>query len=232
MSRVADRARSRWLPSAVAVALLAVWLVALAGCTADRPVTPLPSSPATPAGSSGPSGASTADSPTGADSPTDAAASAAGWSIGCPSADGAVLPSGLPAVTLPCLDGGRDVELARLRGPLVVNVWGTWCGPCRAEAPFLAEVSEQGAGKVTFLGVDYDDEAAAQTVAAFAAAAGWHYPQVLDRTMLLRSRLPVVGTPMTVLVRADGSVAQVHPGAWQSAAALRQAIDDELGVRL
>ena len=41
-----------------------------------------------------------------------------------------------------CLGGGREVRLAGLRGkPMMINVWAQWCGPCREEAPYLAEVA-------------------------------------------------------------------------------------------
>ena len=63
----------------------------------------------------------------------------------CPRSDSdvAAVPSGLPDVVLPCLGGGREVRLAGLRGkPMMINVWAQWCGPCREEAPYLAEVRQ------------------------------------------------------------------------------------------
>ena len=56
--------------------------------------------------------------------------------------------SDLPAVTLPCFGGGPDVDLSTLEGPLVVNLWAVWCGPCRKEMPVLEEFHQQYGDRV------------------------------------------------------------------------------------
>ena len=66
-------------------------------------------------------------------------------------------------MTLPCLGGGPAVDLAALRGPLVVNLWDSYCGPCREEMPVLQEFHDQYGDRVGVLGIDYEDP---QTVSA------------------------------------------------------------------
>jgi thiol-disulfide isomerase/thioredoxin len=66
------------------------------------------------------------------------------------------------------LEGGTDAyeaTLARLRGhPVVVNVWASWCGPCRFEFPTLQRLSARYGKRVAFLGINYEDsDAAART---------------------------------------------------------------------
>ena len=74
--------------------------------------------------------------------------------------------------------GGKHVSLADYRGKtLVINVWGSWCPPCRLETPDLIAEAKAGALRsVAFLGIDTTEPASA--VRAFVAAKGIPYPQV------------------------------------------------------
>ena len=56
-------------------------------------------------------------------------------------------PGSLPDLTLPCLGGGRDVDLAGLRGPLLLNFWSQTCGPCQQESPLLEKFSSAARGR-------------------------------------------------------------------------------------
>ena len=65
----------------------------------------------------------------------------------------------LPDLTLPPLTaGGSSLELAELRGPAVVNLWATWCAPCRRELPAFQTVSE-ARPDVRFIGIDIGEDA-------------------------------------------------------------------------
>lgn len=97
---------------------------------------------------------------------------------------------GMPDVSLPCLGGGPDIRLADLRGPLVVNVWAQWCGPCRDEAPYLAKLAKSG--KVRMLGIDYADPRPELAV-SFATDEGLAYPHLVDQDKAIQSPLKVGG---------------------------------------
>jgi thiol-disulfide isomerase/thioredoxin len=105
---------------------------------------------------------------------------------------------------LPEFDLPRFQALLReLRGtPVVVNIWGSWCAPCRVEAPDLAEVSREFEGRVQFVGVDIldDREAARQFILEY----DWPYPSVFDPDGEIRDRLGYIGQPVTVVYDRDG----------------------------
>ena len=106
---------------------------------------------------------------------------------------------------------GERLDLIDLRGKVIVlNVWGSWCAPCRAEAPALKKVSEEMYDLgVRFVGVDTrDNDAAAR---AFERNYGITYPSFRDPDgkLLLRfnGRIPLSAVPSTVLIDRDGRIA-------------------------
>jgi thiol-disulfide isomerase/thioredoxin len=109
----------------------------------------------------------------------------------------------MPEITLPCLGGGPDVDLSRLRGPLVVNLFAQWCGPCREELPFYEQLHE--AGKVAVLGIDYLDTQPAGAL-ELADATGVTYPLLADPGGLLRAPFRVRGLPGVLFVDAQGRI--------------------------
>lgn len=171
------------------------------------------------------------------DSPQLRAEKAAANIEGCPestagSAGGSAAgPGGMPTVTLPCLGGGRDVDLAGLRGPAVVNFWAQWCGPCRTEAPLMQELHQAARGAVMVLGVDYQDPRPSYAI-GFAKQLGLTYPQIADPTGLTRSQLHIPGLPMTVFVGATGKIVYTEYGPVESAAQLAELVKTHLGVRV
>lgn len=115
-----------------------------------------------------------------------------------------------PDLTGTTLDG-KSFDLKAMRGNVVsLNVWASWCAPCRAEAPGLDEVSRQLAPKgVRFVGLDTrDNDAAAR---AFTRRFDVTYPNVRDTDAQLqlqfRGTLPPEAIPSTLLIDRNGNVA-------------------------
>ncbi|TWD81028.1 thiol-disulfide isomerase/thioredoxin [Kribbella amoyensis] len=137
--------------------------------------------------------------------------------------------NGLPDISLPCLGDGPDVRLADLRGPLLINVWAQWCGPCREEAPYLAELRKKAAGKVQLFGVDYLDPRRELAV-KFAAEEGLEYPHLVDSEKQLQRPLRIGGPPLTAFVDAKGAVVYVHRSVFTSQQQLDDLVREKLGV--
>ena len=115
-----------------------------------------------------------------------------------------------PGLTGTTLDGG-SFNLVELRGNVtVVNVWASWCSPCRAEAPGLQKVSTELAGRgVSFVGIDTRDTH--DNARAFERRFGITYPSVVDEdgALLLRFKetLPPQAIPTTLVIDKDGRMA-------------------------
>jgi len=85
---------------------------------------------------------------------------------------------------------------------VVVNVWASWCGPCRIESPNLVMAANLYGDRVQFLGVDIlDQRSAAQ---AFIQEEGYPYPSVFNPTGDIRDRLGYIGQPVTIFFDAQG----------------------------
>jgi cytochrome c biogenesis protein CcmG/thiol:disulfide interchange protein DsbE len=152
----------------------------------------------------------------------------------CPTSDRAVaaVTAGLPDVVLSCLGGGRAVRLAGLRGqPMMINIWAQWCQPCQEEAPFIAEVANEKDSDLMILGIDYEDPRPDRAI-EFARVLAWRFPQLVDQDKVLAGPLQIVGPPQTFFVRADGTIAGRHVGAFRSAEQIRAQAREYLGVDL
>jgi len=137
----------------------------------------------------------------------------------------------LPDVTLPCLGGGPDVRLTELRGPLVINLFAQWCGPCRAELPYYQQLHEQGADEVRVLGIDYLDTQPSGAL-ELAEETGVSFPLLADPSGVLRSELRVRGLPGVVFVDEEGRVAAVEFTVIHDYAELTDLVQQHLDVRI
>jgi thiol-disulfide isomerase/thioredoxin len=112
---------------------------------------------------------------------------------------------------------GAPVKLSDYRGKTVVlNFWGSWCSPCRAEAPVLAALDKKyGSGDVAFLGDDVQDSST--NALAFTRSQGIGYPSINDASGAVVGQVaqavPVNDTPTTVVIDKTGHVAAMIVGA-------------------
>lgn len=141
------------------------------------------------------------------------------------------LSADLPDLELPCLGGGPAVPL---RGPgtgkpTLVNVYGSWCGPCLEEMPTLRRLHQLAGKRLALVGVDTEDPA--KRALQFAIDVGQTWPAVVDDDGLV-SRHYGGGAPKMVFVDATGAVVHVERAAYRTLARLKADVLTYLGVRL
>ncbi|MFN3673226.1 MAG: DsbE family thiol:disulfide interchange protein [Bosea sp. (in: a-proteobacteria)] len=156
--------------------------------------------------------------------------------VGLYQGDASKVPSALigkpaPAIALEPLEGlqrdGRAVPsfgMADLKGRgVIVNVFASWCAPCRVEHPFLVALSEAPAvkaGRVAVLGMNYKDEP--DNARRFLGALGNPYSAVgTDRSGRAAIEWGVYGVPETFVIGPDGRILEKHVGPLDGPAAAR-----------
>lgn len=118
--------------------------------------------------------------------------------------------STLPALAFPSLQG-QTIGLGSLRGhPVLVNVWATWCGPCRREMPALAALARHYQGRVLVIAVDQGEDP--EVVKAYVKQFGVGFPVAVDREQRLGTALHLIGMPSSFFVDRNGVVRDAIDG--------------------
>lgn len=132
----------------------------------------------------------------------------------------------LPSVEVSPLDGGDPIALDSIDGPAVVNLWATWCVPCRTEMPEFEAVHRERGDEVSFVGVNIGDDADQAT--EFLDEVGVTFGQYLDPDGSVQTGLAATQLPVTVVIDADGEITTKVVGRMDQTA-LEAAIDEAVG---
>ncbi len=135
-----------------------------------------------------------------------------------------------PEVDLERLEGDR-VRLSDLRGRVVVlNIWASWCPPCRAEMPALQALHEQRVGQgVVVLGLNSTVQDSEQAARDFAAEYGLSFPIALDRDGEATRLYQVRALPSTFFIDRQGIIRRVVVGGPLNPSVLETTVLDLLG---
>lgn len=144
---------------------------------------------------------------------------------GCSSGSSGAKRDRLPDVTLPALGGGSDIDLGEVRGPAVVNVWASWCVPCKRELPIYADFAREHAGELDVLGIDFQDTKKAKALAMMRTAEV-DFPVAYD----LAGEAEAIVLPKLMLIDEDGEVVYSEYVEIESAAQLEEIVAEHLEV--
>ncbi|WP_410814676.1 TlpA family protein disulfide reductase [Micromonospora sp. 067-2] len=134
----------------------------------------------------------------------------------------------LPKLTLSCFTGGAPVALRDVAGPAVINVWASWCPPCRKELPAFQRLSDRTAGQLQVVGVNSrDSRSSAQSTGE---DLGIRFPILVDQGETLQRELERNFFPMTLFVGADGRIRHIDASGALDDARLAELVRQHLGL--
>ena len=129
---------------------------------------------------------------------------------------------------LPCLDGNGSTSFEAIRGPVLVNVWGSWCEPCQQEIPHLLDIAEEK--KIAIIGIDVEERNMAAG-RAFVASHKMSWPQLYDEKSVTRGIFGM-GVPVTWFIDANGKVAYKQIGLFTSDDQIKSLVKKYLKITL
>ena len=134
------------------------------------------------------------------------------------------------AVPLKCLDGKSTVDIGQIKGPVLVNVWGSWCGPCKEEMPIFVDFYSKYKDKVSLIGISVE-EADIQNARDFVKLYGMSWPNLDDPDGSTRGTFGM-GVPVTLFIDAQGEVVYKKIGVVTTIEELERDTKKYLGVQL
>ncbi|MFE9201060.1 TlpA family protein disulfide reductase [Micromonospora sp. NPDC007230] len=136
----------------------------------------------------------------------------------------------LPELTLSCFTGGAPVSLRDVKGPAVINVWASWCPPCRKELPAFQRLSERAEGRFQVIGVNSrDSRGGAQSIGEDFDV---RFPMLVDQGDAFERALRRNAFPLTVFVDADGRIRHTDSTGALDDARLAELVRKHLGVEV
>lgn len=118
--------------------------------------------------------------------------------------------AGMPDVVLPAASGTDSLNPAELREPTLINLWATWCIPCKRELPDLERIHSDPTNAARIIGVNVGDDEA--SVRKYINDLGLTFEQYIDLDGIVESALRVSTLPATAVIGADGRLIEVHQG--------------------
>lgn len=133
----------------------------------------------------------------------------------------------LPDADLTSLESGKSTSLTQIEGPAVINLWATWCAPCRAEIPDFEEVHQARGHEVRFVGINVGEDV--DQAQKFVGEVGATYDQFADLDGDVAAALRATAMPVTVVIDGNGLVTTRHLGPLDQDG-LNEAIDQALNA--
>lgn len=136
----------------------------------------------------------------------------------------------LEGIALECVDGSPGAIIESLRGPMVLNVWGSWCTTCLDEMPEIVSFYSKAEGKVQLVGVAVEEASPANSQ-RFIEENGMTWPNFYDRENETRAYFGM-GVPVTLFIDAAGKTVYKKIGVFKSEFEIIALTEKYLGVKI
>ena len=143
------------------------------------------------------------------------------------------LESADKSVLMPCLDWSGEINFYQLKGPLLINVWGSWCEGCKREMPYFVELNQNPLfknGQIQILGVNVEEKSKGDAI-DYIQKSGMNWPNLEDTSGISKSMFGP-GVPVTWFIDENGKNIETKIGAYTNKKQLFNQVEKAFGVKL
>ena len=144
-----------------------------------------------------------------------------------------LLESAEKSSTMACLDGSGEMNFHQLKGPLLINVWGSWCEGCKQEMPYFVELYQNPLfknGQIQMLGVNVEEKSKEDAI-DYIQKSGMSWPNLEDTSGISKSIFGL-GVPVTWFIDENGINIETKIGAYTNKKQLFNQVEKTFGVKL
>ena len=137
------------------------------------------------------------------------------------------------STVMPCLDGSGSINFHQLKGPMVINVWGSWCEGCKEEMPYfvdLYKMKEFESGQIQLLGINVE-ESSTDDATQYIKKSGMSWPHLEDLDGISKSIFGP-GVPVTWFIDKEGENVGTKIGAYTNKDQLFEQVEKAFGIKL
>ena len=137
------------------------------------------------------------------------------------------------SMLMSCLDGANSFNFHQLKGPMVINVWGSWCEGCKEEMPYFVDLYETASfqsGQVQLLGINVEESSKVDVI-EFIEQSGMSWPHLEDLDGISKSIFGP-GVPVTWFINEEGENVATKIGAYTNKKQLFEQVEKAFGIKL
>jgi thiol-disulfide isomerase/thioredoxin len=144
-----------------------------------------------------------------------------------------LLESANKSALMGCLDGSGEIDFHQIKGPLLTNVWGSWCEGCKQEMPYFVELYQNPqfkSGQIQMLGINVEEKSKDDAI-EYIQKSGMSWPNLEDTSGVSKSIFGP-GVPVTWFIDENGKTIDIKIGAYTNKKQLFNQVEKAFGVKL